>query len=232
MAASEPMAPMAMPISARRSTGASLMPSPTKASLAPDGFFSSCSSTFATLSAGRSWLYTWSTPRSAATRSATAPASPVSMTVLSTPAAFSCRMASLAVGFSTSEMTMWPMYAPSIAMWMMVPTLRQGMQVMPRRSISLSFPAATVWPSTAAVTPSPLISRISVTRLRSNSFPQACRRLLLMGWLEALSARAAYSSSFSFSIRLWWMPLTAKTPRVRVPVLSNMTIFVRDRVSR
>ena len=33
MAASEPMAPMAMPMSARVSTGASLMPSPTKASL-------------------------------------------------------------------------------------------------------------------------------------------------------------------------------------------------------
>ena len=36
MAASEPMAPMAMPISARDSTGASLTPSPTKASLPPD----------------------------------------------------------------------------------------------------------------------------------------------------------------------------------------------------
>ena len=35
-AASEPMAPIAMPISARDSTGASLMPSPTKASLPPD----------------------------------------------------------------------------------------------------------------------------------------------------------------------------------------------------
>ena len=33
-----------------------------------------------------------------------------------------------------------------------------------------------------------------------------------MGWEEADSARAAYSSSFSSSSRLWWMPLTWKTP--------------------
>ena len=53
-----------------------------------------------------------------------------------------------------------------------------------------------------------------------------------MGWLEALSARAAYSSSFSFSISLWWMPATSKVPWVRVPVLSNTTILVWDSVSR
>ena len=44
MAASEPMAPMAMPMSARVSTGASLMPSPTKASL-PVRSFRSAGST-------------------------------------------------------------------------------------------------------------------------------------------------------------------------------------------
>ncbi len=58
MAASEPMAPMAMPMSARPSTGASLMPSPTKASFSFSDLFFSSSSTFATLSAGSSSLYT------------------------------------------------------------------------------------------------------------------------------------------------------------------------------
>ena len=53
-----------------------------------------------------------------------------------------------------------------------------------------------------------------------------------MGWEEALSARAAYSTSFSFSISLWWMPLTSKTPWVRVPVLSKTTTLVWDRASR
>ena len=53
-----------------------------------------------------------------------------------------------------------------------------------------------------------------------------------MGWEEAHSARAEYSSSFSSSRALWWMPLTSKTPRVRVPVLSKTTILVWERVSR
>ena len=108
MAASEPMAPMAMPISARDSTGASLMPSPTKASL-PSALLSR-RSTCATLSAGSSSLCTSSTHSSPATWSATRRISPVSMTVFSTPACFRAAMASLAWGFTTSEMTMWPAY--------------------------------------------------------------------------------------------------------------------------
>ena len=95
---------MAIPMSARESTGASLMPSPTKAR-APLGETSpSRASTRVTLSAGRSWLYTWSMPNSPATCWATASASPVSMTVFSTPIFFRAAMASLAVGFTTSEM--------------------------------------------------------------------------------------------------------------------------------
>ena len=106
MAASLPMAPMAMPMSARLSTGASLMPSPTKASLALPRCWPSSSSTLLTLSAGSRSLRTSSTPSSAATASATRLVSPVSMTVLSTPALCSAAMASLAWGFTTSEITM------------------------------------------------------------------------------------------------------------------------------
>ena len=58
------------------------------------------------------------------------------------------------------------------------------------------------------------------------------QRLLLMGWEDALSARAAYSMSCSSGIPLWWMPFTSNTPWVRVPVLSNTTVRVWDRISR
>ena len=89
MAASEPSAPMAMPTSARESTGASLMPSPTKASFSPFCWVTSSFSTCATLSAGSSSLYTPSTPSSRATASATSFRSPVSITLCFTPQSFS-----------------------------------------------------------------------------------------------------------------------------------------------
>ena len=44
------------------------------------------------------------------------------------------------------------------AIWTIVPTLRQGIYSIPSCFISLSFPAATMLPSTFAVTPPPLIS--------------------------------------------------------------------------
>ena len=56
IAASDPIAPIAMPISALERTGASFMPSPTKASAPPFSFCTINSSVFATLSAGRSSL--------------------------------------------------------------------------------------------------------------------------------------------------------------------------------
>ena len=108
MAASDPMAPMAMPTSARARTGASLMPSPTNASLAPAGFFSRISSTLATLSAGSSSAQTRSTPTDFAISSAAALRSPVSITVSLMPAALSAEIASFDCGFTTSAMRMWP----------------------------------------------------------------------------------------------------------------------------
>ena len=54
MAASEPKPPIAIPMSARANTGASLIPSPTKASLPFVDFCENNSSSFSTLSAGNS----------------------------------------------------------------------------------------------------------------------------------------------------------------------------------
>ena len=116
MAASEPMAPMAMPMSALDSTGASLMPSPTKASFSFSGFSSSRRSTWATLSPGSSSAQTSSTFNSFATCCATRLASPVSITVFFTPAAFSASMAAGEVGLIRSEITMCPAYSPAMAM--------------------------------------------------------------------------------------------------------------------
>ena len=116
MAASEPMEPMAIPMSALARTGASLIPSPIKASSA---FPSLCpfmskapmsSSTFETLSWGSSSAKVRSTPSSFPTASPTSFLSPVSMTMLSTPAFFISRIASFASGFISSFIRMAPRY--------------------------------------------------------------------------------------------------------------------------
>ena len=103
IAASEPMAPIAIPISALESTGASLIPSPTKASFSLLPFLASSSSTFATLSPGKSSLYTSSISSSAATESATVLESPVSIIVPFIPAFFNAFIAAGEVGFILSE---------------------------------------------------------------------------------------------------------------------------------
>ena len=171
IAASDPMAPMAIPISARDSTGASLMPSPTKASLPRDLFCSKSSSTIRTLSAGISSLRTSSIPNSLATCSATLRLSPESMTVFWIPAFFTARMVSLAWALIRSEMTMWPWYSPLIAMWTIVPTLWQAIASTLRLFISFSLPAATSMSSILATTPCPLISWMSLTRSRFRGKP-------------------------------------------------------------
>ena len=108
IAASEPSAPIAIPISALESTGASLIPSPTKASFSFAVFFARSSSTFVTLSAGRSSLYTRSTPSSPATCCATLSISPVSMTVSLMPCFLRFAIASFDVGFGTSAIRICP----------------------------------------------------------------------------------------------------------------------------
>ena len=171
IAASEPIAPIAIPISDRLSTGASFIPSPTNASFSLSFLLLSISSTLSTLSAGSNSLYTVSIPSSIAVCSAGVFASPVSITVFRIPMLFSLFIASFECGLTLSEITICPAYFPPIAIWIIVPTLWQLMYSMPRRVISLSFPTATSIPSILAVTPFPLISSISVTRLLSGSFP-------------------------------------------------------------
>ena len=98
-------APMAMPTSARDSTGASLIPSPTKARFSLGCFAASSFSIWSTLSPGKRPAWYSSRPSCCATACATGCASPVSMTVLRTPEAFKARMASALWGFTTSEIS-------------------------------------------------------------------------------------------------------------------------------
>ena len=100
MAASDPMAPIAMPISARDKTGASLIPSPTKASFPDPVRCASSFSTAETLSEGISSQRTSSMPNCEATARATLLRSPVSMTTLLTPAFLTASIALIALGFS------------------------------------------------------------------------------------------------------------------------------------
>ena len=104
MAASEPSAPMAMPISARVRTGASLMPSPTKASV-PSGSRRSTCSTFC---AGKRPAWNSLTPSCLATEAATLSWSPVSMTVFRTPTACRAARAGAESALMRSLITIWP----------------------------------------------------------------------------------------------------------------------------
>ena len=115
IAASLPKAPIAMPTSARFNTGASFMPSPTKARPLFSPFSPSNRSTSATLSAGRSSELYSSMPSCFATSSATSRRSPVSMTTRFTPIVFSFAMASRLSAFTLSFITMYPAYCPSTA---------------------------------------------------------------------------------------------------------------------
>ena len=149
---------MAMPTSARASTGASFIPSPTNARTFPAGLSLSRLSTHETLSAGsRSARYS-SMPTCEATYSPTSFLSPVSITVRRTPNVLSSAMADLASSFMTSETMMCPRYSPSEHTWMIVPTFSQGFQAAPASSIILELPTQTRWPLTLARTPLPAIS--------------------------------------------------------------------------
>ena len=106
MAASEPSAPMAIPTSALANTGASLMPSPTKASEAFSSRRSRSCCMQSTFSSGSNCVWHSSMPSCRATSSPTSFRSPVSNTVWATPICRRLSTASLASSFTLSEMTM------------------------------------------------------------------------------------------------------------------------------
>ena len=148
MAASLPMAPMATPTSARESTGASLMPSPTNTSWRPSFFSPSRRSTWVTLSAGSSPACTSSMPSRSATVQAASGASPVNITSFSTPSCFRSFRAWAAPGFRASSMRITPAYWPSTARYTSVPPPSAGVNAACSCSIRRALPTATDFPST------------------------------------------------------------------------------------
>ena len=93
---------------------------------------------------------------------------------------------------------MWPAYSPSMAMWMMVPTLWQSRYSMPSCFMSLALPAATLravhlgHDAVAAdlldVRHAAAVDRLAVGLLQALADRDGTRRI---------SASAAYSSSFA-----------------------------------
>ncbi len=161
IAASLPNAPMAIPTSALMITGASLIPSPTKARrfLRPLGSFAASSSTFLTLSSGSRFAYISLIPTCSATSFAICRLSPVSMTMDSTPRVFSSFIASLASGLISSETMMYPAKTLSTATYTTVRLRSHESWRMFSMCISSSFPAMISFPSIKALTPRPGISR-------------------------------------------------------------------------
>ena len=153
IAASDPSPPIAIPRSALASTGASLMPSPTKASVFPDGLLSRSFSNSETLSAGKSSAWNSSSPMAEATYSPTSRLSPVSITVFVTPSALRALIASAESALILSETTMCPTYVPSTLTCTIVPFFSQGFHFAPTASIILVLPTQTVFPFTTARTP-------------------------------------------------------------------------------
>ena len=188
MAASLPKAPIAIPTSARANTGASLIPSPTKAIVSSVFFSLMRRSMWLTLSAGSNSAKYSVTLVCSATCSTTSLLSPLNITVLLTPNCFKASIAFTASAFSWSEITIWPAYSPSIATWTIVPTwLVQRLQVgivIPSVLIKRLLPTLTFWLLTVAVIPCPAVSCISSTVHLSCSFAYAIRRARAIGWVE------------------------------------------------
>jgi hypothetical protein len=166
MAASLPSAPMAMPTSARLSTGASLMPSPTKASRpARASFRPAAFPPDRPCPAGSSSACTSSRPSSFATLLGHGLAVARQHDGLAHAGGFQPGDGLLCdCGLISSADDDMAAYWPSTATCMMVPSWSQGFQATPALVHQRAVARATVLPSTVAVTPWPPSSSTSVTR--------------------------------------------------------------------
>ena len=233
MAASDPMAPIAMPTSARASTGASFMPSPTNARVASSSRESISPSTWSSLSWGRSSAWNSSIPSSRATTSAVTSRSPVSMTVRRTPCSLSARTACPASGFTSSETCTCPAYAPSTATCTTdPPSVWQVSGTAPTSRIRVALPTATRCPFTVAKTPRPASSVTSLTTQSSSSSGNASLSAAAIGWVEFASTCAARCRSSSSVMLDGCTCVTLNVPFVSVPVLSNTTVCAFASASR
>ena len=182
--------------------GLSFMPSPTKVTVRP----SSCMRrSMDTLSWGRHSGYISVIPARAATASAAARLSPVSMAILLTPSLLSLAMLAAASGLRASETAIRRHSLPSTAASTVVALCRcrarissswPGVSSTPRLSISFSLPTSTLLPPITPSMPMPLWVSTSVTVAAAMPRDAAYRTIALAsGWSEACSAAAASASA-------------------------------------
>ena len=233
--------PMAMPTSACTRAGASLMPSPTIATILP----SDCNlRTTATLSWGSTSASTRSTPSSRAIAWAVWALSPVSITT-SRPMRCSVATPSLDVGFRVSATAMTPNDVPSEARNMGVlpcPASSSARSFSPFSSMSLTcisdrLPKCTVFPLICTWTPMPGMAWNSDVVSSCSSRAWASRTMASPnGCSEPRSADAARRSrSFSVAASVFPAAMTSVTtgrPVVSVPVLSSTTVSTLWAISR
>ena len=228
---------MAMPTSARASAGASLMPSPTIATLWP----CACSlRTSRSLSWGSTSATASSMPVCARMASAAARWSPVSITTRM-PMRLSAATAPRLVGLTTSATASTPSACPAQAKYIGVlparasasPASRRPPGCTPRSCKNARLPARQAWPSTSASMPRP---GTDAKRATGNSAaPRSCAYAVTAsasGCSEACSIDAATASSRASStpgaVRT---SVTRGRPSVIVPVLSSTTVFTACAVS-
>ena len=155
IATSLPTPPIAIPISLLARTGASLIPSPTKATTwsLPINF-SNC----VTLSCGNKSLYTWSIPILEAISRATVEWSPVSITVFETCAFFKSWIPGIVDSLITSATTICPKYCFWHAIWTIVPIDWGWLTSIPNSWKYFSFPNSYCFWSITTARPFPAIS--------------------------------------------------------------------------
>ena len=142
IAASKPFLPIAIPISARISEGASFIPSPTKAIKLFGVLFFKAFSIFSTLSVGNILAVYSSTFNVVATLFAIFSLSPVSIEIFDTlQEFFSFLIVFFVFSFISSAITMYPAKLLSIATYTRVPISFAAVYEMFKSFISSSLPA-------------------------------------------------------------------------------------------
>ncbi len=217
-----------MPTSAWARAGASLMPSPTMATIFPSSWSLRAS---AALSWGSTSARTRSMPSSRPMASAVRRLSPV-IIATSMPSRLSSRTARTEVSFSVSATATRPRGRPSTATNITVfpsPSSRSASgsspsRETPRSAISLRFPrrtaaplrlASTPWPGTAWKLSAACTSMPRAAAPRTIASPRGCSE-----FFSAAAARRRTSSELPSAATT---SVTEGSPLVRVPVLSKTT---------
>ncbi len=228
--------PIAIPTSAAASAGASLMPSPTWATICPSA---RSASTMRCLSAGRSSAQT-AMPSAPPMAAAVQALSPVSITV-AMPASRSARRPAAASGRGSSRTAMRPAASsPETRTDTVLPASLSAairdLASSPRATCSSAAAgesSATASPPTLPATPLPGKALAFATGGTGTLSAFALARIArASGWLEPVSSAAASDRSFSSGIERATTSVTCGLPSVSVPVLSKATVVTLRRRSR